>query len=870
MDAFTLAGILTLDSSRFESGLASGERKFKSTGSSIIGAAKKIAKAVAAAKIAKEIINFGKESVQAGMKFDKAMAQVAATLGTTTDSIANLRDFAREMGAKTAFTATEAAEALNYMALAGYDAQKSMKMLPTVLNLAAAGNIDLAAASDMVTDAQSALGLTLDQTTAMVDQMAKTSSKTNTSVSQLGDAILTVGGTAKMLRGGTKELNAVLGVLADNGIKGAEGGTKLRNVILSLSAPTSKASKQLKKLGVDVYDASGKMRSMPDIFNDLNKALGKLSAKEKVNALNEIFNKTDLKAVNALLGTNVSRWEELYDAIDNAQGAAEEMAGTQLDNLAGDITKFNSAMGEAQLIISDKLTPKLREFVQFGTESVSRLTEAFKEGGLSGALQEAGKIIGEVGEKIKKSFEDVANKIAEIDWIQVGKNILSKIEEAFVDVADWYKTAYESAAKAIGEIDWKNVGKTIWEAISSAFGSITAWFKDTFLGGKDAAEKDVDWAGLGGAIKDYVQTGMSAIKDIIFGFFESAWQSIKEIDWAEVGLQIVNKNIEMIKGIVPRITQVFNDAASSIKEIDWVDVGKAIRETIQGAFESIKDWFNNLFSGVIFDTVELDWTGLGNSIVDLIKAGLEAIDGLLTGLFGDEWTQVKADAEAAWGTISSAFSDAFNAIKEKWDSIASLFTLDIPGAWKTVETTATEAWNKIKSTVDSVVSSIKSTVQGFIDTINNAISTVKQWLGFDGKSVTTTSNHVNNVYTVQHFVSEKGVKHSGKEGTFAKGMFGGQILQGATIFGVDRNGRPLEGGGEGPEAVVGVGSLREQIKQAVRDGFSGIANGIAATVTGGNQPIYVVLDTGELVGAIGPKIDSELGSYGDWKGGGRA
>ena len=153
------------------------------------------------------------------------------------------------MGAKTAFSASECAEALNYLALAGYNTQEMADTLPTVLNLAAAGNIDLASASDMVTDAMSALGMETADADKMVDQMAKTASTTNTSVGQLGEGILTIGATAKTVKGGTAELNTALGILANNGIKGAEGGTHLRNVILSLQSPTDVATKSLRNSG---------------------------------------------------------------------------------------------------------------------------------------------------------------------------------------------------------------------------------------------------------------------------------------------------------------------------------------------------------------------------------------------------------------------------------------------------------------------------------------------------------------------------------------------------------------------------------------------------------------------------------------------
>lgn len=350
------------------------------------------------------VAGFAVSSVQVGMEFDSSMSQVAATMGYSVEELntagseasqtySQLRSFAMEMGATTAFSATEASQALNYMALAGYDAETSMSMLPSVLNLAAAGGIDLASASDMVTDAQSALGLTLDETSTMVDQMAMAASKSNTSVEQLGEALLTIGGTAKNLSGGTTELATMLGVLADNGIKGSEGGTALRNVILSLSAPTDTAAKAIQELGLEVFDAEGNMRPLNETFGDLQGILGNMSQQEQTEVLNTIFNKVDLKSVNALLGTSADRFGELTEAIGNADGAAQDMANVQLDNLEGDITLFKSALEGAQIVISDQLTPTLREFVQFGSGAVSDLSTAFQEGGLSGAMSALGTIL---------------------------------------------------------------------------------------------------------------------------------------------------------------------------------------------------------------------------------------------------------------------------------------------------------------------------------------------------------------------------------------------------------------------------------------------------------------------------------------------
>ena len=330
----------------------------------------------------------GAASVKSGMSFDKAMSQVAATMGKSVDEISELRDFAKEMGSTTAFSATQAAEGLNYMALAGYDAKTAMAMLPTVLNLAAAGAMELGAASDMVTDAQTALGLSTEETTTLVDQMAQASSKSNTSVEQLGEAILKIGPNAKSLAGGTEELNTVLGLLADNGIKGSEAGTHLRNILLSMN--TDKVKDAFHEMGVEIYDAEGNMRSLSDIFPELSTAMEGLTSEERNGMIAKLFNKTDLAAVNSLLDTSADRWEELGLAIGDAGGAADKMADTQLDNLDGSITLLKSALEGAGIAISDVLTPYIRMAADFVNGLVTRFNE------LSPSVQKVIVVIGAI------------------------------------------------------------------------------------------------------------------------------------------------------------------------------------------------------------------------------------------------------------------------------------------------------------------------------------------------------------------------------------------------------------------------------------------------------------------------------------------
>lgn len=384
MDLLTLIARLTLDSSEYEKGLTNAEKTAKKNGDMI-----KTGMLKATGVLAAGLTAFAGASVKTGAEFDASMSQVAATLGKSMDDLlsdigsvdtaygqftGNLREYAQFMGANTVFSANQAAEALNYMALAGYDTQKSMDMLPSVLSLAAAGNFDLARASDMVTDASSAMSLSQEETVELVDQMARTASRTNTSVEQLGDAMLTVGGTANYMKGGTAELNQVLGILADNAFKGSEGGTHLRNILLKLASPTKEGAEWIEKLGINIFDAEGNMRSFSDIFPELNASLATLTDEQKLEALSQMFNTRDIAAVNALLGTSSERWAELDEEITNATGAAQEMADTQLDNLEGDITLLKSAFEGFQIQLSDQLTPVLREVVQGLTDFIGNMS----------------------------------------------------------------------------------------------------------------------------------------------------------------------------------------------------------------------------------------------------------------------------------------------------------------------------------------------------------------------------------------------------------------------------------------------------------------------------------------------------------------
>lgn len=414
-----------IDDSGFEKGISS----LTVAAGTVIG---NIASSMVSA-ISSAVAEIPAKMVEVGSSFEASMSQVAATMGITSAAAEFdiLSDAAKKMGEATKFSASQAGEALNYLALAGYDAEKAVNALPTVLNVAAAGGMELAAASDMVTDAMSALGLETSQMADFSDKLAVTAQKSNTSVAQLGEAILTVGGTAKNLAGGVTEMNTVLGILADNGIKGAEGGTALRNVILSLTAPTSKAAGVIDDLGLAVFDNEGKMRSLQDIVYDLNDALSTMTDADKSQVLSDIFNKVDLKSVNALLGTSMERFDELSGYIDNCSGAAADMAVTMDDNLKGDLTIMQSALEGLGIAAYEKFQTPMRDAVQSVTEDISTLSQSLTNG------------------KLSNSFDKISNGISNI--ISSGAELLAEdIIPKAIDGASWFIDNFDNITTVAG------------------------------------------------------------------------------------------------------------------------------------------------------------------------------------------------------------------------------------------------------------------------------------------------------------------------------------------------------------------------------------------------------------------------------------
>lgn len=654
---------------------------------------KAISAATAAAAAA--VAAIGIAAVNVGREFEAAMSQVAATMLIDKSTEAGQKNFeilenaARECGRSTAFSATEAAEALNYLALAGYDAEKAAIALPTVLKLAGAGAMDLAAASDMVTDSMSALGIaaTEQNLTEFSDQLAQTASKANTSVAQLGEGILTVGGTAKGLAGGTVELNTALGILADNGLKGAEGGTHLRNIILSLQNPTDNAAKAMKSLGIDVYDSQGKMRGLNDVFEDLQGAMDGMNDAQKDNILSTLFNKTDLTAANAMLSNCTDRFDELSEAIKNSTGACENMYAIQLDNLNGDIDILKSGLSDLGISIYQDLNEPLRNMTQLATSMVEELSSAYQDGGMS-------RMVGAVGGCLSETVNTIASFAPEI--VSMGVSLLDNFIDGIVEnsglladaAADVLFTYVEGLFTLIPQVILAGI-----DIVTEFAGSITSQLPQLISKGTQALTNFVN--GIVQRLPVIITTAIMLVQTLVNSIgsnapmlVNAAVQLIGSLvlgigsmlpQLLQMGIQLI---VSLVQGILSNLPLILQMAVQIITNF-VSGIASMIPMIIQGGIQLIISLIQGIISNlgnIVQAAVEIVMalaTGLIQAIPTLISAVPQLIVALIETILQTNWLQVGIDIVK--GIINGIMSTG----KSLWEAIKSLITykgekIDIP------------------------------------------------------------------------------------------------------------------------------------------------------------------------------------------------
>lgn len=409
------------------------------TESSMTKALKKIGAAVVAAFAVDKIKDFGKACISAGMDFDSQMSTVAAISGATGEEFEILRAKAQEMGATTAFSATESAQAMEYMAMAGWKTTDITNGLAGVMNLAAASGEDLATTSDIVTDAMTAFGMSADQSTYFADVLAQTATNANTNVGMMGETFKYVAPLAGAMGYNIEDMSAAIGLMANAGIKGSQSGTSLRNIITNLASPTDTVAGAMDDLGISLTDSDGKTKSFGETLSDLRISFADLDEVQKTQYASAIAGKEGMSGLLALINSSDEDFDKLTDSIKNCTGASEKMAEIRLDNLEGDVTLFKSALEGAQIAISDKLTPVLRNLVEKATDWLPTVQDK---------LLSAIDVVMDIGKYLAQELTPILSSI--------GKSVLPIIKDAL------------KSAKAIIE-QLVPVIKNIWKFAEPVF-----------------------------------------------------------------------------------------------------------------------------------------------------------------------------------------------------------------------------------------------------------------------------------------------------------------------------------------------------------------------------------------------------------------
>lgn len=587
------------------------DKSFGSALKSVQSQIKTVAKVSAAAvgAVATAVAGVTTAAIKTGKEFENSMSQVAATTGidkATKDGLKNyqtLETAAKEMGESTAFTASEAAEGLNYLALAGYSADQAATALPYTLKLAGAGAMDLADASDMVTDAMSALNLEANNKnlSTFSDQLAKSASTTNTNVKQLGEAILTVGGTAANLKGGTAELNTALGILANNGIKGAEGGTHLRNMLLSLESPTAAAAKQLEKLGVNVYDAKGNLRSLNDIFSDVQKSTKGMTNQQVDGILATLFNKRDLASARAMMKAAGDDFSKIEKTISESAGACDQMYKTQLDNLEGDLALFTSALQGLGIEIYENIGGGVREGVQLATECIGDLNKAFKKNGLQGLVGEFGSVLS----KAVNYVSDLAPKLTD-SAVDLITSFILGIEKSSDNIAKSATSVFSKLIAGVSKItpELLTLAGTLLISLITALQSELPTIEKTFFQG----------------LKQLISNALKLLPQIL-----------------DVGLDFV---LALADGIVSGLPQCFSIATMLITELCGV-INSELPQILQIGIQLIL----NLVYGILENLPQIARSAMLiiNTLIQcilqnlpiILSAGIELLYALINGIMNN-------------------------------------------------------------------------------------------------------------------------------------------------------------------------------------------------------------------------------------------
>lgn len=753
-------------------------QKMEAVGNSIAGAGKKMM------GVTTVIGGVGVAAVKTAADFDSAMSQVAAVSGATGKDFDALRNKAREMGAKTKFSATEAAEAMNYMAMAGWKTEDMLSGIEGIMNLAAASGEDLATTSDIVTDALTAFGLSAKDSGHFADILAAASSNANTNVSMMGETFKYCAPIAGALGFSAEDTAEAIGLMANAGIKSSQAGTALRTIMNNLAGDVKISGKAIGDVTIATTNADGSMRDLSDILADCRSAFGNLTESEKAQAAESLVGKNAMSGFLALMNAGEGDIEKLSSAIENCDGSAEKMAMTMQDNLAGQLTILKSQLQELAISFGDILMPAIRSIVsklQGFVDKLNGMDEGTKRTIVTIALLVAsiGPLLIIIGTAISKigvamqGFVKLANGVSKLKVaIQGGTGVLGKLGAALGGISAPVLAVVAVIAVLVAAFVhlWKT-NEGFRDAIIGTWNRI----KDTISGFCQGIVDRLNALGFQFTdIVDVLKTVWDGFCQVLAPIFEGVFNNIANI-------------LSTVTGVITGILDVFigifsgnwSQAWNGIKEIFssiWNGISSFfsnILNVIKGVADVVLGWFGTSWNEVwtniktffegIWNGIATFFTTIWETLKNVVTVGIMAIGSILSAAFDiitlpfrfiwenckeiiiSVWDAIKSKVSTVIHAVASVISTVMNTIKTVfttvWNAIKTVVTTVVNAiksvvttVFNAIKSTATTVWNEIKTAVTTPVNAIKSTVTSVFNSVKSTVASI-----FNGIKSTATS-----------------------------------------------------------------------------------------------------------------------------------
>lgn len=803
ISAGTIMAYMDLDMSSFNSAIdMAGEQLsgFASGGVAdalgSIGAAAETAGRALTMHITGKLLDVGQAALQVGMDFDASMSNVYGLMSSLNLSQAQmdaLRDTAREMGATTKFSASEAADAMGYMALAGWDDAQVIAGIPGVLNLAAAANMDLAKASDIVTDTMTPFGMAAERAGEAADVFAYAQANSNTTVEALGEAMKYAAPTADAFGMTLQDTAAAMGVLANAGIKGSQGGTTLNAMLRDMKNNAKNGAIAIGKTKVALTNADGSYRSYAAIIRDIDKATSSMTASQRDAALGAIFGDESLKGILATLKQGPDALDAMTEGMYACGGAAEDMAATMGDNLKGDLAILESGAQDMAIALSDWLMPAARGVVQGITDMIGKFNAL--DDGTKNTIFRIGAMAAAAGPLLLNGGK-VLTLLSGVNPLVVGlgaaavlaythsdalQGMVAKLGDgvtafgAALESGAGFTAAFsagltaafgeEAAGKVLGAIEGiKTAISTVGDVLTTVTDAVGTFFGSLFDGeglkkswdNAAAVISGYDWAALGTSILSGVTGALDAAGEWLKNIFTAGLTAAKGVNWFELGTSIHDGIQTILDTAGGWLKSLFEAGKTAAGEISWADIGTAIWNGVTSVLDMAGSFLSGLFGlGKDSAIANVDWSAIGTAIWNGVTGVIDAAGSWLSSLFGFgksaaeglSWDEVGTAIQTGVGTVldtaGSWLSAGFDAAKTyvaeiPWNEVGTAIkggvetVLDTAGAWLS---SGFEAAKTAISGIDwgGVGSTISSGISGAIDGLAKLGSgiwdTITGWFG---------------------------------------------------------------------------------------------------------------------------------------------